>query len=256
MSYGLRVTNPSGQLVFSDSAPGYAYIGKPAVYSAGSVGYGVLNPYIFRITTGDLRHPIAFVKPAVGAIVRVIGVVPVSSGVWDIAVHSISSYNDTTDPTYIAVVAPEVYVFSPKLTPSGVAFGAQLFDAAGAMLFDFGYKLMWLRQVVGFPGYTSSFTWAYRGNNYILDSIPRDTSIPDIAISGVSISSGNVDSLTLGEPLDTLAYGWAINPSTGNIERRMYWTGSEKPNTPPDNGDVVYMQAWATTALVISTTGL
>ena len=140
MSYGLRITNPSGELVLSSDAKGLYCIGKatlqgsvvqasgsfPSSYPGRQWGYSV-----YRISHAGPIIPA--VELVLNKRVSILSVVESSSGVWDVTAYC----GDTADADGFDTVqyAVDVWAYGlPLSAPSG--YGMAIFNASGGCAYD------------------------------------------------------------------------------------------------------------------------
>jgi hypothetical protein len=126
MSYGLEVTNGSGQVLISSEFKNLHFVQKsttPDYVDINSNGlFGGAKVMRYRVSVNET--PVPFFHVPVGSSCAVTAVRSVSAGVWDIEV--------LTDG-----VNPEIYVFATTaVVASGDTHGVQVFNSSNEVTFD------------------------------------------------------------------------------------------------------------------------
>lgn len=162
MSHGIRITNPSGELVISSDALGLYCIGKAVqqslVQSSGSptgpLPGKVSGRSVYRIShSGQIL--VALDLPA-STYVAALGIDEVSSGVWDITI----SAGTTLDSEAMVTTQISLDVWAFGLPPSNTlydSYGLAIYDSAGDLAWDLSRPnpLFGLAYIDGVgPGYT------------------------------------------------------------------------------------------------------
>lgn len=162
MSYGLKITNPSGQLVLSSDAKGLYCIGKAALQGSVVQPSGVAtNPSPGRVW-GYSTYRISHGGPIIPAIdlplnrwVSIVSVNQPFAGAWDISVHCGDSPDGDGFHTQYQV---DVWAFGfPLSAPSG--YGMLIRDAGENIAYDLTKpNLLFPRAFVTFPADGSAVT--------------------------------------------------------------------------------------------------
>lgn len=162
MGYGIRITNPSSELVISSGAFGLYCIGKAVLQ--GSVGQesgnptdpdpgGIWGTSIYRIShAGPI---ICAIDLPLDKRVGVVGINQPSAGVWDIEVYC----GDTPDSYGIdtAHYAIDVWAYGlPQSAPAG--WGAAIYDASHNCAYDLTQLLLFPRAYVTGAAPATGFT--------------------------------------------------------------------------------------------------
>lgn len=142
MTYGLSITNPSGELVISSEGFGLYCVGKCALQGSvvqptgifPSSSPGQLGGYSrYRITS--VNTPIFAIDLPLNKRVGLRGMTNVGGNVWEVEVHC----GDTPDPNAFDAVEYQVDVWAfaqHSGTPAG-PYGMAIYNAAGALAYDF-----------------------------------------------------------------------------------------------------------------------
>lgn len=162
MSYGLKITNPSGQLVLSSDAKGLYCIGRAALQGSVVQPSGTATSGYPGRTMGYSVYRISHGGPIIPAIdlplnmrVSIVSVSQPSSGVWDITAYC----GDTADSNGFDVqYQVDVWAFGfPLSAPSG--YGMLIRDAGGNIAYDLTRPhLLFPRAFVNFPSDNSGVT--------------------------------------------------------------------------------------------------
>jgi hypothetical protein len=158
MSWGLVITNESGELVVDSDVKGLHYVGQ-AAYSgdvARTKTSFVRNRHYRRYTVtlaSAAALPVAAIKATTDrwlSVQRTFRSAP-GSATWYIDCYSADSTMlgfSIADMTSTA--SAEVHVFSTH-PGVGADFGLYLYDSDGNMTWDFGARALFIRQVLSFP---------------------------------------------------------------------------------------------------------
>lgn len=140
MGYGLKITNPSGELVISSDAFGLYCIGKAVLQGSVGTATGTATSGSPGRTWGTSKYRISHDGPIICAIdtpvnkrVGIVGISQPSAGVWDIEAYCADTPDSYgIDGTYSAL---DVWAFGlPTTAPS--TWGMALFTASGAPAYD------------------------------------------------------------------------------------------------------------------------
>lgn len=158
MAHGLLIKNPSGDIVVDSDARGMHYVGQ-ATFSSNVVltnNSFVRNRYLRRysITLADAATlPVVAIKPTTDRWLSVQKVFRSASGsaTWYVDCYSADSTMLAANIADMSSTASaEVHVFS-TYSGSGDTHGLRLFNASGAVTWDFGAKPLFVRQVIDYP---------------------------------------------------------------------------------------------------------
>ena len=253
MTWGLRISNPGGDLVLDADVPTYRYLSRPSPSVAGSKSGGVVNPYQYTVSTGsDSLPPIVVVRPASDRVMAFAGVTSLGGGSWRVNVFGLSTSSAMVSLANAVVATPDVYIFVPTIAASSDTYGLRLWTASGVVSFDAAYKPLWLRGTVSY-GAASGLYFVSGGHT---DATSWDSDAQSISgysalgvcgnPQGASQSTADVS----GEPADKWLYGWRLNGS--NLERRRFWAGTDRPAHTFDNTfDEADWERKATTAVLL-----
>ena len=193
MAYGLKISNPDGEMVISSDGFGMNYIGR-ATYTGTSSISNFLPPYynppfatfinvgVYTITsTSDAIMP--FLPINSSYITGVVTCKKTNSNTWQISVINHAPLASTATPSNMpAWTQTDVYVFAkPTGTGSGSGYGLEIFNSSGSLTWDFKSS-----QPLYFKG-RAKFTFTGAGSD-----------------TQVSIPSSAQSTTTL------LAFGWGL----------------------------------------------
>ncbi|XHS78490.1 hypothetical protein ACFJGW_00535 [Burkholderiaceae bacterium UC74_6] len=252
MTIGLRLKNPSGELVLDADVPGFRYLSRPSPSVNGSIATSggtpsQLLPYQYVVNTGsDSIPPLAICRPATDRLMRVRDVVALGGGNWRIEVFGCAVSS-------LAVMTPDIYVFC-TMASSGQTWSQRLWDSNGVVTFDMGQKPMWLRGKTSFPAASGEFQLGIGWSSGSDAGFNADNAAPP---SGISIPGvigtpvGSADALSDGdaEPTSYYQYAWC-RTSGGNLERRVLWLGTERPSYTGATGYLAYARPAQTFGVV------
>ena len=160
MSYGLRITNPSGVLVLAETGFGLNYIGKAVLYSNTPTTGMFLGSQIYRITSpGQI---LVFLGLQVGNFIRLMNVTNIGGNVWEIQVQNATATGGTTSTGGFQasdfgsqLASVDVFCYARPTTKSGNV-GLAIYDAAGVLAWDLSRPK--LLQITTNPQYPTATT--------------------------------------------------------------------------------------------------
>lgn len=238
MSYGIRVINPTGELVIDSAAQHYRYHSSPSPVSGGSISGGVHTPHRFTVTLPTAGMiPMVFVRPEVGKAFAVYSIVPGSGSTVDIYVLGVNiRVGSPSDSQRNATQAtPTIYVFCP-MSASSETYGMRLFTPTGAVSFDTGFRPLSLRRVVNYGTTTAfldtSLSTPYTGQAGYGPFVNGDqqtfTALTTPAVFGNTNGYGECEFTSAAERADWWHHGWTLT-SGGALQRFRIWGGTDKP---------------------------
>lgn len=170
MTYGIQISNPSGDLVLSSDQVGYRYLGKATAYQtstktenffSGWGYYGYFTWWIFRVTMPTSAAPVVGLELNSSSSVLLEGVDYQGSNVWNIYVWCIAGTATNLDDFHSFTVAtPVVHVWAPYGASSG-NYGVGIYNSAGQLVFDAGQKPLIFKQV--FTAGSQAIQWSQSG---------------------------------------------------------------------------------------------
>lgn len=178
MSFGLRIENPSGQIVLDADAAGYTYRGQASKVvnaSQSAPPWGQLLPWRFQWSAPDaLFHPIVAVEVPTTALVWVQGYSG-SGSTWTFDVHSARDNVNGTSGGMVGshiLVQPTVHVFYPGAQAGG-SYGLRLMNGSGQVTYDLSRTPVAPRELMAFPA--RSWTSSYLGQSGDIAAVSGDS---------------------------------------------------------------------------------
>lgn len=235
MTHGLRITNPSGQLVFATDGTGHTYRGQPTLQTAQSWNGIQLLPYEFRWTAPDATHrPIVGVTANGSTVVTVEYMERLSAGsaTWRIYVYSVSTGSRLFGAAQGGPVGvqPTVHIWYPGA--GSQAYGLRLYRTDGSTALDLSTPPLYVREFLSYParsyslvsGVVSGDVAAWNGDS---QSITTGMTAP--VVLGTTGGYGETFFNSNGELDLHFAYGWTVSGAT--LRRDRLVTEEERPST-------------------------
>lgn len=273
MPAGAEFINPNnGRLVLSAEARGYRYLGQPTLISAGSITkglysvypnsfwYGYITPYVYEITLPAAGWPLIGLALNSTSIVALTGISAVTSTTWRIGVYSLLRSGGFQEENYgtMSVTAPSVHVFCPFSNSDNVpGAGLQLFNSDGDLTFSSAYKPLWIKKGIdfaaGFAEYTGSMgVWTnptlWSGQTATIPSMTT----PLLLHSTTATCYNYGYQPESGEYIFDGTCGWFVEGTTLYRQRLVY----QRYVRLLTSSDDLYLQNFATTALLVEGSGL
>lgn len=212
MSYGLKIINPSNELVISSDAMGLYCVGKAVLQGAVVQPTGLATATFPGRKTGysvyRINHPgqiIVALDLPLGKNVGLLGVTQPAAGVWEITAHCGDGPDaDTFDTTEYAL---DVWAFGFAQSVAE-GYGLALYTASGALAWDMS------RANMLFP------------RAYVPSSLTVNNAIPSLArpvVIGVDSTNVTYDSFVSGSTYSvrSLRGAWKRN-AAANITNTQY----------------------------------
>lgn len=256
MTHGIRITNPSNELVFDVGGSGHTYRGTATLQAAQSWQTNQLYPYEFRWTApNNTATPVIGLPVNETSVVYLDYITRLSSGsaTWQIFVFSVTNATrlSASGPTG---VQPVVHVWYPgaNTVPYGVRLYAPngttvTYDLATGPLFIKEYAVFPQRAYENFEGTSpSGDVLAWDG-----DSQPFSSGLTNPVVVGSTGGFAQTYTYSSGEPDLNFVYGWRRSGSTMRRER-LVWLDDQ----PFDVGDSIQAALAATRCAIIDPANL
>lgn len=240
-TWGCRIENPSGVLVFDADAAGHTYRGLATRITSQTKDLTLLYPWVFEYTAPTSAVPIFTVEVDGSSIICPQGWSRYSGNTWRFEVFSVGWTGSDAQST-LTHVEPVVHVFAPG--PQSSSYGLRLYDASGNVTYDLERSPLYPREMLNFPQRSGIKNGALPPtgdwNTYQQgDSVARSSAFSKIGVFGGCAGILSTDILSLGEPDITYYFGW--NLGSGTLRRARFWASDNRPfggSSDPNDPDI------------------